>query len=54
MTAVNCRAVNQKSDNFFGHSYYTDIANKETAPGKVVQQIISIIIHGGGPDTIYL
>lgn len=54
VTAVNCRAVNQKSDNFFGHSYYTDIANKETAPGKVVQQIISIIIHGGGPDTIYL
>lgn len=54
VVAVNCRAVNQKSDNFFGHSYYTDIANSKTTPGKVVQQIISIIIRGEGPDTTYL
>lgn len=54
VTAVNCRAVNQKSDSFFGHSYYTDIAKSKTIPGKVVQQIISIIINGGGPDTKYL
>lgn len=54
VTAVNCRAVNQKSDSFFGHSYYTDIAKSKTIPGKVVRQIISIIINDKGPDTTYL